>query len=117
VIVAAAEISNVTDCSIRRRAWFHLRFGEEVAAIPSLQIRSRQAHSLRDKRDKNDTEGEEDKHIALWKCCPSLRTLRSDAVDLMIEASEHRATWIAGPVDRLGDDFFEPRTRIAGDMT
>jgi hypothetical protein len=40
-----------------------------------------------------------------------------DAVDLISAASEYRATWIAVPVDRLGDDFFELRTRIAGDMT
>jgi hypothetical protein len=46
---------------------------------------------------------------------PELRTGR-DAVDLMSAASEQRATWIAIPVARLGDDFFELRTRIAGEM-
>jgi|SRR6185437_5547356 len=39
-----------------------------------------------------------------------------DAVDLMSAASEKRAAWIAIPVERLGDDFFELRTRIAGEI-
>ena len=46
---------------------------------------------------------------------PELRT-GADAVDLMSAASEHRAAWIAIPVSRLGDDFFELRTRIAGEI-
>lgn len=40
----------------------------------------------------------------------------NDAVDIMSAASEFQATFIAIPVERLGDDFFELRTRIAGDM-
>ena len=39
-----------------------------------------------------------------------------DAVDLMSAASEHSAAFIAIPVERLGDDFFELRTRIAGEI-
>ena len=46
---------------------------------------------------------------------PPLRTPQ-DAVDLMSAASEQRAEWIAIPADRLGDDFFDLRTRIAGDI-
>jgi len=46
---------------------------------------------------------------------PELRTGR-DAVDLMSAASEQRATWIAIPVARLGDEFFELRTGIAGEI-
>ena len=46
---------------------------------------------------------------------PELRT-GQDAVDLISAASEQRAAWIAIPVSRLGDDFFELRTRIAGEM-
>ena len=40
-----------------------------------------------------------------------------DAVDLMSAASERRAALIAIPVERLGDDFFELRTRVAGEIT
>jgi Domain of unknown function (DUF4180) len=46
---------------------------------------------------------------------PELRSGK-DAVDLMSAASEHRATLIAIPVQRLGDDFFNLRTQIAGEM-
>ena len=46
---------------------------------------------------------------------PELRTAR-DAVELMSAASEWRAEWIAIPVARLGEDFFELRTRIAGEI-
>ena len=46
---------------------------------------------------------------------PELRS-GSDAVDLISAASEHGATFIAIPVERLGEDFFELRTRIAGEI-
>lgn len=46
---------------------------------------------------------------------PMLRT-GSDAVDLMSAASEFRASLIAIPTARLGHDFFELRTRIAGEL-
>ena len=44
--------------------------------------------------------------------------LRSDrdAVDIMSAASEFQSTFIAIPVERLGDDFFNLSTRIAGDI-
>jgi hypothetical protein len=47
---------------------------------------------------------------------PEVRT-GQDAVDLMSAASEGRAALIAIPVERLGDDFFELRTRVAGEIT
>lgn len=40
----------------------------------------------------------------------------TDAVDLMSTASEGHAQWIAIPLCRLGEDFFELRTRVAGEM-
>jgi hypothetical protein len=46
---------------------------------------------------------------------PELRS-GADAVDLMSAAAEHRAVWIAIPVSRFGDDFFELRTRLAGEI-
>jgi uncharacterized protein DUF4180 len=46
---------------------------------------------------------------------PELRN-GQDAVDLISAAAEQRAALIAIPVERLGDDFFELRTRIAGDI-
>ena len=39
-----------------------------------------------------------------------------DAVDLMSAASEHRPKLIVIPVERLNDDFFNLRTRIAGQI-
>lgn len=46
---------------------------------------------------------------------PQLRT-GSDAVDLMSAASEYRANFIVIPVERLGEEFFDLRTCIAGEM-
>ena len=46
---------------------------------------------------------------------PPLRN-GTDAVDLMSAASEYRATFIVIPVERLGDDFFDLRTCMAGEM-
>ncbi len=46
---------------------------------------------------------------------PQLRN-GTDAVDLMSAASEYRATFIVIPVERLGDDFFDLRTCMAGEM-
>lgn len=40
----------------------------------------------------------------------------TDAVDVMSAASEFNATFIVIPVERLGDDFFDLRTRIAGEI-
>ena len=46
---------------------------------------------------------------------PELRT-GGDAVDIMSAASEQRAGLILIPVQRLGDDFFDLRTQIAGEI-
>lgn len=56
--------------------------------------------------------------IKIYKVSPDGPELRtgSDAVDLISAASEHRAAIIAIPVERLGDGFFELRTRIAGEI-
>ncbi|TDQ54232.1 DUF4180 domain-containing protein [Actinorugispora endophytica] len=39
-----------------------------------------------------------------------------DATDLIGEAFHHGAAWVALPADRLSDDFFRLRTRVAGDV-
>jgi hypothetical protein len=46
---------------------------------------------------------------------PALRTGR-DATDLISAASEHGATIIAIPAERLADGFFDLRTLIAGEI-
>ena len=46
---------------------------------------------------------------------PKLRTDR-DAVDIMSAASDQRAGLILIPVKRFGDDFFDLRTQIAGEI-
>jgi hypothetical protein len=44
-----------------------------------------------------------------------LQTYR-DAVDLIGKAFENRAQWIVIPVECLEDEFFELKTRIAGEL-
>jgi hypothetical protein len=39
-----------------------------------------------------------------------------DAVDLIGDALGEGVTWVAVPVERLGDDFFVLSTRIAGEV-
>jgi uncharacterized protein DUF4180 len=39
-----------------------------------------------------------------------------DAVDLISEAWEQRANLVVIPAERLGDDFFDLKTRIAGEI-
>lgn len=39
-----------------------------------------------------------------------------DATDLIGNAFHQQAAWVALPVERLTDDFFELRTRTAGDI-
>src|SRR4051794_20000364 len=39
-----------------------------------------------------------------------------DALDLIGEATYHRARWVVVPSDRFGDDFFQLRTRVAGEI-
>jgi hypothetical protein len=56
--------------------------------------------------------------VRIFQCSVDAPELRSDrdAIDLISEAGEHRATFIVIPIERLGDDFFELRTRIAGEI-
>jgi hypothetical protein len=56
--------------------------------------------------------------VCVYQVSPVGPELRSDkdAVHVMSASAEQRAEWIAIPIDRLGDDFFELRTRIAGEM-
>ena len=46
---------------------------------------------------------------------PPLRSDR-DAVDLMSQALEHGARFIVIPAERLTDDFFRLKTRLAGEI-
>ena len=39
-----------------------------------------------------------------------------DAVEIISEVWNHKARWIAIPAARLGDDFFDLKTRIAGEF-
>ena len=46
---------------------------------------------------------------------PRLRRDR-DATDILTEVWANKARWIAIPVQRLGDEFFDLKTRIAGEV-
>jgi len=46
---------------------------------------------------------------------PPIRSER-DAADIVGQAFEQSATWVALPVERLGPDFFRLSTRIAGEV-
>ncbi len=56
--------------------------------------------------------------VRVLACAPDGKKLQSDrdAVELIGEAIEHRASLILIPTERLDDDFFRLRTRIAGEM-
>lgn len=56
--------------------------------------------------------------MRVLECAPEGTRLRRDrdAVDLIGMAFEHRADLIVLPVERLDDDFFRLRTRIAGEI-
>jgi hypothetical protein len=57
--------------------------------------------------------------IRIFECAsegPQLKTAR-DATDLMSEAWSHGAKFVVIPIERLGDDFFDLRTRVAGELT
>ncbi len=56
--------------------------------------------------------------VRVLQCAPEGTRLRGDrdAVDLIGTAFEHRAALIVLPVERLDDDFFRLRTRIAGEI-
>lgn len=51
-------------------------------------------------------------------CAPDGPLLRGerDALDLIGEAWESGATWVAVPAGRLHDDFFSLRTGVAGEI-
>lgn len=56
--------------------------------------------------------------VRVLECPPDGAPLRNDrdAVDLISKAWEHHAVLIVIPTERLGDDFFRLRTRIAGEI-
>lgn len=51
-------------------------------------------------------------------CAPDGPPLADEraATDVIGDAWYQRAAWVAVPVDRLTDDFFRLRTRVAGDI-
>jgi hypothetical protein len=56
--------------------------------------------------------------VRIFECGAEGTPLRSgrDATDLMSMAWENRATLIAIPAERLGDDFFRLKTGVAGEI-
>jgi Domain of unknown function (DUF4180) len=56
--------------------------------------------------------------VRIFECAAEGTPLRSgrDATDLMSMAWEHRATLVAIPAERLGDDFFRLKTGVAGEI-
>ena len=56
--------------------------------------------------------------VRVLECAPDGATVRDDrdAADLVALASSHKAKLIALPVDRLPEEFFTLRTRIAGEI-
>ena len=56
--------------------------------------------------------------VRVLECVPDGTTLRTyqDAVDLIGKTFENRATLIVIPVECLEDEFFQLKTRIAGEL-
>jgi uncharacterized protein DUF4180 len=56
--------------------------------------------------------------VRILACAADGARLRSDrdAVDLISSAWAHRAKLVVIPIERLDDDFFRLRTRIAGEI-
>lgn len=56
--------------------------------------------------------------VPVLLCSPEGEQLRSeqDAVDLIGEMMYYRVTVVVVPVERLSDDFFQLKTRLAGQM-
>ena len=56
--------------------------------------------------------------VCVLECAAEGVELKSagDAVELIIAAREHHARYVVVPVERLGDDFFNLRTGIAGEV-
>lgn len=56
--------------------------------------------------------------VQIYECAPDGKKLKNerDAIELIAEAAQHGASLIVIPAERLDDDFFRLRTRIAGEM-
>ena len=56
--------------------------------------------------------------IQVLECAPDGERIKSerDAIELIGEAGQHGASLVVIPAERLDDDFFRLRTRIAGDI-
>ncbi len=51
-------------------------------------------------------------------CAPEGEAIadEQDALDLIGDAGYHGAEWVVIPAERLGEDFFRLRTRVAGEI-
>ena len=58
------------------------------------------------------------REVRVLECAPEGPALRNDrdALELITAAWENRASWVVIPVERLSDDFFLLKTRIAGEI-
>ena len=56
--------------------------------------------------------------VQIFECAPDGEKIQGerDAIDLIGEARRHGASLVVIPVERLDDDFFRLRTRVAGDF-
>ena len=56
--------------------------------------------------------------VRILECAPEGPQLRSDrdAVDLVGAAMSHNAAFLVIPTERLADDFFQLKTRVAGEI-
>jgi hypothetical protein len=56
--------------------------------------------------------------MRIFECAAEGAQLQKDrdAVELVGLAWQHRANFIVIPVERLSDDFFRPKTRVAGEI-
>jgi hypothetical protein len=54
----------------------------------------------------------------IFECAPDGKKVRGerDALDLIGEAMRQGASLVLIPVERLGEDFFKLRTRVAGEI-
>ncbi|MEU6315339.1 DUF4180 domain-containing protein [Streptomyces sp. NPDC047014] len=61
---------------------------------------------------------EEINGVPVLLCAPEGEPIASeaDAVDLVGNAAWGGARWVVVPVERLGEDFFRLRTKLAGDI-
>ena len=56
--------------------------------------------------------------VRVLECAPEGPALQNDrdALELITAAWETRASWVVIPIERLSDDFFLLKTRIAGEI-